>query len=356
MNSKKKVVRRKRTKKARRPIKAWQVVAIALIAGIAALGAWAWGTASARYSGKEPVRFYLPEGTTEQAAGDTLLSVFGPKFGNNILQMWRLRGRNMNVAAGSYVVKPGETALSVGSRLHNGAQTPVKLTFNNVRTLNDLAERISAKFAFDKDDFLAAADSVLPTMGYSAREQFPAAFTPDTYEFYWTEPADRVIRRLADETSKFWTPERLKKAQKLGLTPVEVATVASIVDEETASAAERPVVARLYLNRLASGMKLQADPTVKFALGDFSLRRIYGKMLTFESPYNTYVHAGLPPGPIRIVERADLDAVLNAPAHNYIYMCAKPDFSGTHNFTADYAEHLRNAAAYRAALDRKSIK
>ncbi len=165
-----------------------------------------------------------------------------------------------------------------------------------------------------------------------------------------------MVRRLLDYRNRFWSKERRSKAASLGLTPSQVATIASIVEEETAKADEKPKVARLYLNRLKKGIKLQADPTVKFATGDFTLRRITGKHLAIESPYNTYKVNGLPPGPIRIPAAATIDAVLNAPKHDYIYMCAKEDFSGYHNFASDYATHMANARRYQAELNRRGIR
>jgi UPF0755 protein len=165
-----------------------------------------------------------------------------------------------------------------------------------------------------------------------------------------------VVNKLVDSRDAFWTTERRAAAKKMGLTPVEVAIVASIVEEESNKADERPLIARLYLNRYFIGMKLQADPTVKFAVGDFSLRRITGKHLTIDSPYNTYRNQGLPPGPIRIAEKTAMDAVLNAPQHSYLYMCAKEDFSGRHNFAEDYATHLQNARRYQDALNQRGIK
>ncbi|MDE5595777.1 MAG: endolytic transglycosylase MltG, partial [Muribaculaceae bacterium] len=165
-----------------------------------------------------------------------------------------------------------------------------------------------------------------------------------------------LVKRLSDIRDKFWNEERRAKAASMGINPVGIATVASIVEEETAKKDERPKVARLYLNRLKRGMLLQADPTVKFAIGDFGLRRIYNTHLTVDSPYNTYKYKGLPPGPIRIPERSTLEAVLDAPAHNYIYMCAKEDFSGYHNFATDIAEHNRNAARYHRALSQRNIR
>lgn len=160
---------------------------------------------------------------------------------------------------------------------------------------------------------------------------------------------------MKSESDKFWNAGRKAKAGKLGLTPAEVVTLASIVDQETANDAEKPLVAGMYLNRLRTGMKLQADPTVKFALGNFSLRRILHEHLTVDSPYNTYRNAGLPPGPIAIPQVSSVEAVLDAAQHDYLYMCAKEDFSGTHNFAATYSEHLANAARYAAALNRRGI-
>ncbi|MDE7125694.1 MAG: endolytic transglycosylase MltG, partial [Muribaculaceae bacterium] len=173
---------------------------------------------------------------------------------------------------------------------------------------------------------------------------------------YWTASPAAIVENLVDVRDRFWNDSRSAKARAIGLTPAQVATVASIVEEETAKADERPLVARLYLNRLEKGMPLQADPTVKFSLGEFGLRRITGAHLKVESPYNTYKYKGLPPGPIRIADRSAIDDVLDAPRHNYIYMCAKEDFSGYHNFATDYASHANNARRYRQALDRRGIK
>ena len=171
-----------------------------------------------------------------------------------------------------------------------------------------------------------------------------------------TTSAESVVKKMLAHYCNYWSADRREKAKSMGLSPAEVSVVASIVEEETNKKDERPLVARLYLNRIKQGMKLQADPTVKFALGDFSLRRITLKHLYVESPYNTYINKGLPPGPIRIVNKATLDDVLNAPEHKYIYMCAKEDFSGYHNFAEDYATHRSNARRYQAELNRRNIK
>jgi len=184
-----------------------------------------------------------------------------------------------------------------------------------------------------------------------------ALFVPNTYEVYWNISAEALLQRMKKENDAFWNAQgRKEKAAALGLTPVEVATLASIVDEETAANAEKPTIAGLYLNRLRQGMLLQADPTVKFALGDFTLRRILNRHLEVDNPYNTYLYPGLPPGPIRVPSVVGIDAVLNHQQHDYLYMCAKEDFSGTHNFAHTLQEHLRNAARYAAALNQRGIK
>lgn len=326
---------------------------IALIAIFIALGA-IWMLIGAKYDRAESVRIYIPRGATTTAVADTLALRLGDSFGIRVARLWRLQGGSPKVAEGSYVVDPGARAIDISRRLLHGRQTPVRLTFNNIRTFGQLAARLASRMEFSEDEFAAACDTVLPSMGFG-RPGYVAAFIPDTYEFYWNAPATVVVSRLADYRNRFWTDERRAQAAALGLTPVEVATVASIVEEETAKSDERPMVARLYLNRIARNMPLQADPTVKFAVGDFSLRRITGKHLRTPSPYNTYLNTGLPPGPIRVPERATLEAVLSAPAHNYIYMCAKEDFSGRHNFATDYATHLTNARRYQQALDRRNI-
>ena len=158
------------------------------------------------------------------------------------------------------------------------------------------------------------------------------------------------------EYNNYWNQKRISKAQAIGLTPLQVSTLASIVDEETANNAEKPVVAGLYINRLKKGMLLQADPTVKFALQDFTLKRILLKHLSIDSPYNTYKYAGLPPGPIRIPSVQGLESVLNYARHNYLYMCAKEDFSGTHNFAVTHSQHIVNAKLYQRELNRRKIK
>jgi UPF0755 protein len=191
-------------------------------------------------------------------------------------------------------------------------------------------------------------------LGYSTAT-LPALFIPNTYEVYWDISLKGLMARMQKENKAFWNNEREQKAKALNLSHEEICTLASIVEEETANDAEKPIIAGLYLNRLHKGMLLQADPTVKFAVGDFSLRRILGEHLKKDSPYNTYLNLGLPPGPIRIASIKGLDAVLNHRKHNYLYMCAKADFSGTHEYAATFNEHKKNARNYIRALNERNI-
>lgn len=181
-------------------------------------------------------------------------------------------------------------------------------------------------------------------------------FIPNTYEVYWNISTDGLFQRMYKEYRHFWNEHRTAQAKRLGLTPAEVATVASIIEEESNRQEDYPIIAGLYLNRLKKGMPLQACPTVKYALQDFGLRRILTKHLQVESPYNTYKYAGLPPGPIRIPRAATMDAVLNSKKHNYLYMCASTAFDGTHHFSSTYAEHARYARHYQAELNKRKIK
>lgn len=325
------------------------VVALALGGAI-----WCFLKVTQKYSG-EDIRIYIPHGASDDAIADTLSLRLGEDFGGAVYDIWRLRRKDEPSLRGSYVIKEGMSAFDVSRKLVSGNQDPIRFTFNNLRTLDQLAQRIGYKFELSPADFLVACDSVLSSEGMK-KEEYPAAFMPDTYDFYWDASPDFVVRTLYAYRNRFWNDERKMKAEKLGLSPVEVATVASIVEEETVKSDERPKVARLYLNRLNRGMKLQADPTVKFAVGDFGLRRITGAHLSVDSPYNTYKYAGLPPGPIRIPDGRSIDAVLSAPPHPYIYMCAKEDFSGYHNFASSDAEHMANARRYHRALNQRGIK
>lgn len=327
-----------------------------LFIAIAGCGLWLYSTATARYDGDNTARIYIPAKVSDDSLHLILTSNLGDDFGDKVFSIFTLRDGVNSRAHGYYEVANGTRAWSVANRLRTGTQTPITLTFNNLRTMEQFADRVADKFDFTASVFMAAADSVLPEFGFNAKATFPAAFVPDSYEFYYTDSPEKIIRTLVQYRNKFWTDSRRQQAKSLNLTPIQVATVASIIEEETAKSDERGKVARLYLNRLEQGMKLQADPTVKFALKDFSIRRIKGNMLKTSSPYNTYAVNGLPPGPIRIAEKSAIDAVLNAPNHNYLYMCAKSDFSGYHDFATNYDQHLANARKYQQKLNELNIR
>lgn len=261
-----------------------------------------------------------------------------------------------NMRTGRYEVKDGMSNLHLLNNLRRGQQTATRMTFNNIRFLDDLAERLDEQLMLRKEDLMQlVTDSLLcDSLGFT-QETIKAMFIPNTYEVYWNISPERLVQRMKREHDSFWTDERLAKAAAINLTPLEVSILASIVEEETAVSDEFPVVAGLYLNRLKRGMLLQADPTVKYAVGDFTLQRILFKHLEIDSPYNTYIYAGLPPAPLRIPSVKGLDGVLNYAKHNYLYMVAKEDFSGRHNFAATLAEHNRNANRYRAELNRRKI-
>lgn len=262
-----------------------------------------------------------------------------------------------NMKTGRYAITPDMNCKDLISRLKNGLQTPIRITFNNIRTKEDFSERIGQQFMFDSGELLQKLNNpeVCSEFGFN-EETILCMFIPNTYEMYWNSSATTFLQRMKKEYDRFWNEERLEKAKKIPLTPVQVSILSSIVEEETARKNEYPIVAGLYINRLKRGMLLQADPTVKYAVGDFSLKRILNKHLEQDSPYNTYKYGGLPPGPIRIASISGLDGVLNYSMHNYIYMCAKEDFSGNHNFATTLAEHNRNADRYRAALNKMGIR
>lgn len=258
---------------------------------------------------------------------------------------------------GRYVFSASTSWLECVHMLRAHAQTPVRLVLPSVRTMADLSGFLSRHLMMDSAAVAGALSrpSLLDSLGFTA-ETVPALFIPNTYELWWDTTPESFLLRMRREHDAFWTEERRRLAERQGLTPVEVATLASILDEETANNAEKPAVAGMYLNRLRRDMLLQADPTVKFALGDFSLRRIRHGHLEVESPYNTYRVKGLPPGPIRIASTSSIDAVLHAAEHPYLYMCANADFSGTHVFAATYADHLANARRYQQALNARGVQ
>jgi UPF0755 protein len=275
-------------------------------------------------------------------------------------KIFRLLADRMNypnkIKTGRYAISDGMTMPDVIRLLRSGNQTPTDITFNNMRTAENLAGRMSQQLMVDSLTLLNALKEPATAQKYGFKEEtFLSMFIPNTYEVYWDTSIDNLMNRMKKEYDTFWNEGRKAKAEKIGLTPLEVSILASIVEEEATYADEYPVVAGLYLNRLNKGMRLEADPTVKFAVGDVTLRRILYRHLEVESPYNTYKQSGLPPGPIRIPSIRAIDGTLSPQKHNYLFMCAKDDLSGRHNFAVTHAEHARNARAYQQALNKRGI-
>ena len=254
--------------------------------------------------------------------------------------------------SGCYKITPEMCSWQLVSKIKRREQTPQRLTLNNVRLPEQLAQRVSEQLMVDSAtvyNFITDT-SQMQSLGFAPNELF-VLIVANTYELWWTSSIETIMQRLVTEHNRFWE-NRDAKAKELGLSRTEIVTLASIVDEETNQASERKRIAGLYLNRLKKGMMLQSDPTVKYAVGDFTLNQILYSHLEIDSPYNTYKYYGLPPGPIRLPQTATIDAVLNAEKHNYIYMCASEKLDGTHHFARTLSEHNNNAAKYHVALRR----
>lgn len=328
------------------------IIAACCLAGLALLFPALYLT-SCYSRGGETAYVYITDTATPASVKQSLAETGVRTCGFSLLS----KAVGYRVRAGRYAVKPGDNLLALFRRLRNGQQEPVNLTIPPVRTLSQLAGYLSKHLMMDSATVaIAWADGYATDSHRYSKQTLLALFVPNTYQVYWNVSLDDFMTRMQREHDAFWTEEREAKAEAMGFTHEQVATLASIVDEETANNAEKPMIAGMYIKRLAVGMPLQADPTVKFALGDFALRRIYQKHLTVDSPYNTYRQTGLPPGPIRIASIAGIDAVLNYVHHDFLFMCAKEDFSGTHNFARTYQEHLQNARRYTKALNERNIK
>ena len=262
-----------------------------------------------------------------------------------------------NIKSGRYLVKDGMNNNELVNLFRSGRQTPVNVVFNNVRTKEEFAGKISHQIELDSAQILEAMldTTFLNSLGLDAFT-VSSLFIPNTYEFYWNTTVTSFLSRMVAEHHHFWNDSRRKKARNLKLTKEEVVILASIVEKETLQKSEQPIVAGLYINRLKKRMKLQSDPTVIYAIGDFSIRRVLKKDLKYDSPYNTYKYKGLPIGPISLPSISAIDAVLNYQKHEYLYMCAKEDFSGFHNFAKSVKQHYANAVKYRKALNEKNIK
>ena len=301
--------------------------------------------------GKDKTYFIVPVGASFDAVRDTLYKYDIVQDVVSFSFIAKLMNYTTTVKPGIYEIKPNMTNLQAVRLLRSGSQTTTYVTFAYGRKVEDIAETITRNIALTPDQFLEATKKYISTNkdGFT-NETIIGMFIPNTYQVYYTVTGDKLLKKMNEEYHTFWNKDRLSKAKSLGLTPKEVSTLASIVQAESVKSDESPIIAGLYYNRLQKGIPLQADPTLVFASGNFTLKRVLNKHKEVDSPYNTYKYNGLPPGPINLPSIQSIDAVLNYKKHNYIYMCAKEDFSGYHNFTATLTQHNINAKKYQTAL------
>lgn len=328
---------------------------VAAVAVIAITVIWSTGMKK-NVRNETAVRIFIPSGSSFEDLTDTLKRHALLSNERSFILVSRLKSLTRSVKPGSYVIEPGMSNNKMVNMLRAGKQTPVNVTFNNIRTIEDLADRVGGQIEADPASILSflSDENNYSDDGFN-RMTVIAVFLPDTYQLYWTIDAKGFYRRMLKEYRAFWNDEREASARALNLTPVEVSTLASIIDEETAMDDEKPRMAGVYLNRLRLGIPLQADPTVKFAINDFTIRRVLNDHKEIDSPYNTYKYKGLPPGPVRCASKNSIEAVLNAEKHDYLYFVARSDFSGYHHFSRTLAEHNRYASAYRRELNKKRI-
>ena len=304
----------------------------------------------------EPVRINIPSGADYHALVDTLdrhgCIPNHPAFH----AVARVRGLPKHIHPGSYLLQPRTHIVTVIQKLYSGNEDPVRITINKHRTPEQLCRFLGSRLNLQPDSLLALMRSGQACSQYGETPNtIIGIFLPNTYELYWTTTPTALLHRMKRESDYFWA-KRQNQLDALGLTRQQVLTIASIVEEETNAEEEKADIASVYLNRLRIGMPLQADPTIKYALGDFTIRRIRGSMLSIDSPYNTYLYPGLPPGPICIPSVASIDAVLKNKKTDYLFFCAKEDFSGKHNFATTSAEHSANAQKFHKALNNRNIQ
>lgn len=339
-------------KKDMRMKKTAAIIAVLCGLGVAGLSIWSF-----LFAGEAPssaiVR--IPSNASKDQLRDSIWKYLGEPYAKKISRLVGLRGTDLGKRHGAYLIEAGMSPLDAARRLTSGPQEPLTITINGFRLLPVLEEKVAARFDFSKDSIASVLEDAGVMKAYGLTpEQAMALFLNDSYEFYWNASPEEVVKKVGAHYSDVWTSDRQTKAKALGLTPADVMTLASIVDEETNKLSEKGAIGRLYINRLQKGMRLQADPTVRFAGGDFTIKRVTNPN-SIESPYNTYLHAGLPPGPIRTTSVETIDAILDSKPHDYIFMCAKEDFSGYHNFATTLSEHQANARRYKRELDRRGI-
>ncbi|HEX8313739.1 MAG TPA: endolytic transglycosylase MltG [Flavisolibacter sp.] len=335
-------------------------IGLAVVVVIVAIGAWIFFGSATGFSPDKEYLYIRSDAATKEAVFDSLkknrivTNQAAFSFLANRMSYWE------NIKPGKYEIKKGSSLVSIVRMLRNGRQVPVDLVITKLRTKEDFARFTGARFQFDSAEMLAFLNNPDSLKPYDASPE--TAFwpiLPDKYQYFWNSTPSVVYRKLYNESKQFWNEERKKKAQAVGLTPAEVYTLASIIEEETTNHKEKDTIASVYLNRLKKGMPLQADPTLKFAVRNFALKRIAGDILHVASPYNTYQNRGLPPGPICTPSRVTINAVLNAAQTDFLYFVANRNLNG-HLFSESFEEHVRKANEYRgqdkARRQRDSLK
>lgn len=299
----------------------------------------------------------IPANANADNVRDSISKYLGETYASRVMRYARIRNIDFKKRHGLYVIPEGSSALDAMKILFRRGQTPVKVTINGFRKINSITERIGNKLELSSENLDRLLNDSAFLAQYSLKPgQAIALFLNDTFEYYWTDSPEKVMEKIGKNYLDFWDSKRKMKARKLGLTPADIMIIASIVDEESNKKEEKGTIGRLYINRIHKGMRLQSDPTVRYAMNDFTIKRVLNSYLKFESPFNTYIIKGLPPAPIRTTDKATVDSILNSKPHDYLYMCAKEDLSGYHNFSVTLAEHTRNALRYQHTLDMRDIK
>ena len=329
------------------------IVLVIVLIG-AAIGGWLFFGSATHFDRAKATLYISSKAATKSAVLDSLTK-------NKIIKSegsfsWLARQMNYwsKIKPGKYEIKKGSSLLTIVRILRNGQQTPVNLVITKLRTKADFARLVANKFESDSAEMIRFLNNDDSLKSFDKTSEIAmTALLPDTYRFFWNTSSKKIYERLSEEEKKFWNPERTRKAATLGLTPTQTYILASIVDEETNALIEKDTIASVYLNRIKRNMPLQADPTIRFALNDFTIKRVYGDHLNVASPYNTYRNTGLPPGPICTPSKKTIDAVLAAPSTNYLYFVADSSFNGRHQFSNTYAEHMIKARAYQQAFKRR---
>ncbi|MCM1320098.1 MAG: endolytic transglycosylase MltG [Muribaculaceae bacterium] len=295
----------------------------------------------------------IPAKATEQMVRDSISKYLGEDYADNCMKaMVIIDGSEHEYRHGAYRIEEGMTPFSAARQITRGGQAGIDVKLNGQRTKEDVAKLLASKLEASEEDFLKAFEDTQILDKYRTDpDHVLCLFFEDTYEFYWTATPEDVIKKMYENYNDFWTPERVQRAEGLKLLPRGVYTIASIVDAETNQSSEKGTIGMLYINRLNQNMPLQADPTLVYAMGDFSITRVTSEMKSVDSPFNTYKYKGLPPGPIRLTSAKTMDAILTARPHDYLFMCASDKMDGTHNFTVTLEEHNQNAKRYQQKQD-----